>query len=121
MKDKEKFLMDIPAEDKEGKIYTKHVHILYRDYKGSMGRIYGNCVIDFGWPCSYFLRTLLKDYPFTKSLCIDMEGRNHNGSAVCISAGNMNKVLEKARPSIIYTPRFLLHRELKLLGYRISW
>ena len=51
-------------------------------------------IIDFGGPCSYYIKDLLKNYPLECDLCIDMCGLNHRGSAVSISKNDINRLLE---------------------------
>lgn len=51
-------------------------------------------ILSFGWPCEYDVENLLRDYPFTKPLCIDGAGRNHSGVSVYVSAEIVNKLLE---------------------------
>jgi len=79
-------LCSIEAYDKTGHEFPKDVTLELRQEDQ-----YGN-VLSFGAPCSYFLSSLVKDYPYPsdKEFCIDMCGRNHNNLPVYISMDNLN-------------------------------
>lgn len=85
----------IEAFDEKGNRFTKTVTVKdgfcqEEDKYGYYGK-----VISFGWPCEYYINSLLKDYPLDHNLCIDAGGRNHYGSPVYISKENINKILEE--------------------------
>ena len=78
------------AKDKDGNNYDKKVTL----YKGGPENRY---IISFGWPCEYYLETLIKNYPYQKDLVIDAIGRNHKGTEdVKIDKDELNRILEKA-------------------------
>lgn len=75
----------VDAFDKKGNTFDKIVE--FKEDENSP-------IIDFGGPCSYYIKDLLKNYPMNNDLCIDMCGLNHRGSAVCISKDDINRLLE---------------------------
>lgn len=70
------------AIDTEGNTFEKEVTI----YPNGDG----HTVIDFGFPITYRMSTILQDYPFLGDLCIDFAGRNHKGHPVTISKEQIN-------------------------------
>lgn len=82
--------MLITAKDTQGNEFVKTVTTRMSSGKYSRG-----LVICFGWPVEYCAEDLLKHYPYQNDMCIDMGGMNHKGSKVCISAEQMDRVVEK--------------------------
>jgi len=85
----------VTAHDEEGRTYYKAVKVVESNYdppEGSSSREYGyyGKVINFGWPCEYYVKSLLRMFPFQKDLVIDMSGRNHNGSKTVIKKKDLN-------------------------------
>jgi len=85
---------DVDAFDAAGNKFVKRIqirkgHNQEKDKYGYYGKI-----ISFGWPCEYYINSLLRDYPFDRDLCIDAMGRNHKGHAVYISKKSINKILK---------------------------
>jgi len=81
--------IEIKAFDTMGNKFKKKV--ILRNSEFDKNRM----VLDFGWPVSYYIGDLLENYPYEKDFCIDIMGRNHNGFQVCISAQDMNMLLEE--------------------------
>ena len=82
--------MKVIAVDSAGNEFLKQITFFERD---------GKRILSFGWPMEYDLDSekygLMRHYPFKKSLCIDIGGRNHKGSPnVCISTKQMNSIIE---------------------------
>jgi len=78
--------MKVEARDPKGNIFIKNVRLV----QGKDG-----LVIDFGWPCQYYVKDIERHYPFKKPLCIDSGGRNHNGfGPVTVSARDMNRIFD---------------------------
>ena len=86
---------NIIAYDHKGNKFAKAVHI--REGLTNKSNKYGHYgkVIDFGWPCDYYINSLLKMYPFERDFYIDSEGQNHKGSPVYIKKEDLNDLFEK--------------------------
>ncbi len=80
------------AFDEKGNKFEKTISFLEGSEEYSKYGYYGT-VISFGWPIQYYIRSLLIKYPFNKDMSIDMCGKNHKGSEVCISMQDMNDIL----------------------------
>lgn len=78
--------MKITAIDSKGNEFQKSVSAINNQY---------GLIISFGWPTEYYLSYLLMMYPFESKFVIDMDGRNHKGYPVFITAEQMNKVVEE--------------------------
>lgn len=87
----------IEAYDKSGGRFGKKISILsgcnqeYNEYG-----YYGD-IISFGWPCEYYVRSLLRKYPYKNDLCIDIMGSNHKGSPVYIKKDDLNAILKELK------------------------
>ena len=82
--------MQVTAKDTQGNEFVKTVTT-----RMSTGKYCRGLIISFGWPVEYYFEELQKHYPYQKDQCIDISGRNHKGFKVCISAEQMDKVVEK--------------------------
>ena len=82
--------MQVTAIDTQGNEFVKTVTT-----RMSAGKYSRGLLICFGWPMEYYAEDLQKHYPFQKEMCIDIGGLNHKGFKVCISAEQMNKIIEK--------------------------
>lgn len=82
--------MQVTAKDTQGNEFIKTVTTRIANSEYSKG-----LVICFGWPVEYYAKDLLEHYPYQKDMCIDAGGLNHKGFKVCISAEQMNKIVEK--------------------------
>lgn len=62
---------------------------------------YGH-VLSFGSPFGYYLSDLEKNFPYPdeSEFCIDISGRNHLGSPVCVSSKDMNICIKIAHQAI---------------------
>ena len=96
-------LSPINAFDEEGNTFVKEPTIksgaieledLDRDSSSVKYGYYGR-VISFGWPVEYYINSLLREHPYEHAICIDAAGRNHSGSAVYITANDLNHILEQ--------------------------
>jgi hypothetical protein len=76
----------ITAYDEVGHTFEKKVTI----DQGESGAI-----LDFGWPCRYYIEDLMYTYPFKRDLCIDAGGLNHRGSAVWVKKDDVNMLFKK--------------------------
>ena len=93
-KPKIKMEKDIEAFDTDGNRFVKTIEVYEgfnqkKDKYGYYGRI-----ISFGWPCEYYINSLLRDYPYSGDFCIDVGGRNHRGHQTYISKDDMNEILK---------------------------
>lgn len=78
--------MIIEAFDTQGRKFKKEVKLTTLD---------GRSILDFGWPVQYYVDGLLKHYPFKNDMCIDIMGRNHANTQVCISKEDMNRIIQE--------------------------
>lgn len=78
----------VEAYDESGNKFDKVVTFK----EGERGK-----TVSFGWPCEYYVDSLLRDGPLTTDLCIDAGGRNHMGHAVYIDKDIVNALLDKNR------------------------
>ena len=82
--------MRIEAIDEKGRTFVKEVEVIVRD---------GERLLSFGYPIVYSIDHpiygMKRDYPFDHDICIDGEGRNHNGSPVYVRKDDMNKIFEE--------------------------
>lgn len=90
--------MKVTAYDIEGNAFEKTVEIKESNYvpdesTSSYELGYWGKIVSFGWPCEYYIRSLLRQVPFKTPLCIDVTGGNHKGSSVYISAEDLNNIL----------------------------
>jgi len=79
-------MIQIEAYDEDGNTFDKKVTIDKGD---------GGYILDFGWPCRYYIDDLMLSYPLERDLCIDAGGRNHMGHAVWVRKDDVNMLLKK--------------------------
>ena len=104
-------MTQIVAFDEAENKFTKEVTITDgHNQKWDKYGYYGK-ILNFGWPCEYYINSLLRSYPFDTNLCIDAGGRNHYGHAVYVSKKDVNRLLKpfmeellKPGTQILYVP-----------------
>lgn len=82
--------MQVTAIDTQGNKFVKTVTTRTNANPRNDGLI-----ICLGGPVEYYAEDLLRHYPYKNNMCIDMGGLNHKGFKVCISAEQMDKIVEK--------------------------
>ena len=86
--------MQIIAYDDQGNTFLKELAIKESANQEPDEYGYYGDIIDFGWPCEYYINSLKKKLPFEKDLCIDIAGMNHRKSPVYISKEDMNYIFD---------------------------
>ena len=87
---KEQLIGFVEAKDTDGQLWRYDVYLRQMEPGKPL-------VLAFGYgPISYYLKSLLRDFPRTTGLCIDGEGRNHGGRPVYVNCVDINEMMLRA-------------------------